>query len=63
MPHYHLNFSKSLLKETVISSIVALTFIANRAFAEPIQSADWRQTITGGVGVWLAKRRMATMLR
>lgn len=55
MPHYHLNFSKSLLKETVISSIVALTFIATGAFAEPIQSADWRQTITGGVGGSLAQ--------
>ena len=55
MTHSLLNHTTHLLKATVISAIVALTFISDTAFAESIQSADWRQTIAGGVGVSLAQ--------
>ncbi len=55
MNHSLLNHTTYLLKATVFSAVVTLTFISNTASAEPAQSADWRQTITGGVGVSLAK--------
>ncbi len=55
MTHSLLNHTTHLLKATVFSAIVALTFISDTAFANSIQSADWRQTITGGMGVSLAQ--------
>lgn len=55
MTHSRLNHTMRLLKATVIFAIVALMFISNTASAEPIQSADWRQTISGSVGVSLAQ--------
>ena len=55
MTHSFFNYTTHLLKVTVISVIVALTFISNSASAEPVQSADWQQTITGGVGISLAQ--------
>lgn len=55
MPHSLLNHMMSLLKTTVISTIVPLAFISNAAFAEPAQLADWQQSNAGSMGVSLAK--------
>jgi hypothetical protein len=55
MTHPLLNHAAKLLKATASLIVVALASISITAFAEPAQSADWRQATAGGVGGSLAQ--------
>lgn len=49
------NFTSNLWKATVSLVVVALAFVSTPAFAQPAQSADWKQTVATGLGASLAR--------